>query len=170
MKTIYPVLLSLWLLFSFSCGKNEAQTRQASPKQHVKAVQNESVKNDSPQTNSTKIATPKVTFIELGSVNCIPCRMMQPVMNAVEEDYGEQVEIVFYDVWKDPAPARQYRIRVIPTQVFLDEKGAEFFRHEGYYPKEEIDKLLMDKGLKKITQTSAEMESTSDHVEMKIIE
>lgn len=92
-------------------------------------------------------------------------------MKAVEEDYGEQVEIVFYDVWKDPAPARQYRIRVIPTQVFLDEKGAEFFRHEGYYPKEEIDKLLMDKGLKKITQTSTEMESTStDHVEMKIIE
>jgi hypothetical protein len=27
---------------------------------------------------------PKVTFVELGSVNCIPCRMMQPVMKAIE--------------------------------------------------------------------------------------
>lgn len=155
MKTIYPVLFSLWILFSFSCGKNEAQTRQASPKQNGKAVQNESVKKDSTQTDSTKIATPKVTFIELGSVNCIPCRMMQPVMKAVAVDYGKQVEIVFYDVWKDPAPARQYRIRVIPTQVFLDEKGEEFFRHEGFYPKEEIDKLLMDKGLKNTNQTQS---------------
>lgn len=76
MKTIYPVLFSLWILFSFSCGKNEVQTRQAFPKQNGKAVQNESVKKDSTQSDSTKIVTPKVTFIELGSVNCIPCRMM----------------------------------------------------------------------------------------------
>ncbi len=75
--------------------------------------------------------------------------MMQPVMKAIEEEFGDQVEVVFHDVWKDRAPAEQYRIRVIPTQVFLDETGKEFFRHEGFYPKEEIEKLLIDKGLKK---------------------
>ncbi len=161
MKKIYPLILSLWLVFSFGCGKNEAQSKTDSPEQNVKSVQNNLVKKDSTQTDSTKIAIPKVTFVELGSVNCIPCKMMQPVMEAVEKDFGEQVKIVFYDVWKDPAPGREYRIRVIPTQVFLDEKGEEFFRHEGFYPKEEIDKLLMDKGLKKINQTSTEMDSTS---------
>lgn len=161
MTKIYLLILSLWLIFSFGCGKNEAKTKADSPEQKAKSVQNNLVKTDSTQTDSTKIATPKVTFVELGSVNCIPCKMMQPVMEAVEKDFGEQVKIVFYDVWKDPAPGREYRIRVIPTQVFLDEKGEEFFRHEGFFPKEEIDKLLADRGLKKIDYTATKMESTS---------
>ena len=93
---------------------------------------------------------PKVTFVELGSVNCIPCKQMQPVMKSIEEKYSEQVKVIFYDVWKDDQKkyAQQYGIELIPTQVFLDENGKEFFRHEGFYPELEIDKLLKTKGLK----------------------
>jgi len=93
---------------------------------------------------------PLVTFVELGSVNCVPCRMMQPVMRSIEQKYGSQVKVVFHDVWTEvgrPA-AGQYRIRVIPTQVFLDKDGKEFSRHEGFYPEAEIDKLLQKQGLK----------------------
>jgi thioredoxin 1 len=97
---------------------------------------------------------PKVTFIELGSVNCIPCKMMQPVMKSVEEKYGTQVKIIFYDVWKPEQKkfAQQYGIKLIPTQVFLDKEGKEFFRHEGFYPEAEIDKLLKSKGLSPINK------------------
>ena len=42
----------------------------------------------------------------------------------------------------------KYGIKLIPTQVFLDENGIEFHRHEGFYPEAEIDKLLKNKGLK----------------------
>ncbi len=93
---------------------------------------------------------PTITFIELGSVNCVPCKMMQPVMKAIEEKYGVQVKVIFYDVWKSDQKkyAAQYGIKLIPTQVFLDENGKEFFRHEGFYPEAEIDKLLQGKGLK----------------------
>jgi len=91
-----------------------------------------------------------ITFVELGSVNCIPCRQMQPVMKAVEKKYGDQIKVVFYDVWKPEQRkyAEQYGIRLIPTQVFLDAAGKEFFRHEGFYPEAEIDKLLQKQGLK----------------------
>ena len=91
----------------------------------------------------------KITFVELGSVNCIPCKQMQPVMKSIEEKYGDQVEVIFYDVWKDDQKkyAKQYGIKLIPTQVFLDEDGKEFFRHEGFYPESEIDKLLQERGL-----------------------
>ena len=97
-----------------------------------------------------KDSKPKVTFVELGSVNCIPCKQMQPIMKSVEEKYGEQIKVIFYDVWKSDQKkyAQQYGIKLIPTQVFLDEEGKEFFRHEGFYPESEIDKLLKDKGLK----------------------
>ena len=98
----------------------------------------------------TKEAKPKVTFVELGSVNCIPCKAMQPVMKAIEEKYGEQVKVVFYDVWTKEQRhyAERYKIKLIPTQVFLDENGKEFHRHEGFYPEAEIQKILQGKGLK----------------------
>ena len=99
------------------------------------------------QTESVK---PKVTFIELGSVNCIPCKQMQHVMKSIEEKYGEQVKVIFYDVWKADQKqyAQKYGIRLIPTQVFLDKEGKEFHRHEGFYPESEIEKLLQAQGLK----------------------
>lgn len=92
----------------------------------------------------------KVTFIELGSDKCIPCKKMKPVMESLEKRYGEQLEIIFYDVWKDEDKdkAEKYKIKLIPTQIFLDAKGKEFHRHEGFYPEAEIDKILKAKGLK----------------------
>ena len=91
-----------------------------------------------------------VTFVELGSVNCIPCKAMQPVMKAIESKYKGKVRVVFYDVWTDQgAPyATSYNIRAIPTQVFLDADGNEFFRHTGYYPEADIDAVLLSRGIK----------------------
>ncbi len=92
---------------------------------------------------------PLVTFVELGSVNCIPCVKMQPVMKNIEEKYGHQIEIIFYDVWQadQKEKAGEYGIRLIPTQVFLDASGLEIFRHEGFFPEVEIDQFLIKQGL-----------------------
>ena len=151
MKNIYVLLSGLWLLFSFGCGNNDAQTKSGSTRTKVQTIQKDSTE--------TKDST-KVTFVEIGSVNCIPCKMMQPVMKAIEEEFGDQIEVVFIDVRQDRAQAEKYQIRLIPTQVFLDEKGEEFFRHEGFYPKEEIEQLLLDKGLIKLESIS-KVDSTS---------
>jgi thioredoxin 1 len=93
-------------------------------------------------TKSVKKAKPLVTFVELGSVSCIPCKLMKPVMAEIEKTYGDSISVVFHDVNKDRQKASDYKIRVIPTQVFLDKKGKEFYRHEGFFPKEEIIKLV----------------------------
>lgn len=92
---------------------------------------------------------PKITFIELGSVNCIPCKKMQPILKSIEEKYGTQIKVVFYDVWKDEYKkySKIYNVKLIPTQVFLDDNGKEIFRHEGFYPENEIDKLFKKHGL-----------------------
>jgi len=84
---------------------------------------------------------PLITFVELGSVNCIPCKKMQPVMKANEKKYSKQIKVIFYDVWKSEQRkyADEYGIRLIPTQVFLDKNGKEIFRHEGFFPEGEID-------------------------------
>jgi len=71
-------------------------------------------------------------------------------MKAIEDKYGDQIKVVFYDVWKDDQKeyASKYKIRLIPTQVFLDESGKELMRHEGFFPEEDIDEFLQSRGLK----------------------
>lgn len=88
-----------------------------------------------------------VTFIELGADRCIPCKAMQPIMKEIAEEYAGKVQVVFYDVWKDPRPARHYGIQLIPTQVFIDQGGKEIFRHVGYFSKEEILSMLKEKSI-----------------------
>lgn len=101
------------------------------------------------ETSTQNETTFKVTFIELGSVRCIPCQKMQPVMKSIEQKYGKQVKVVFHDIWTEAgAPfAKKYGIEAIPTQVFLDETGKEFFRHTGFFPEEELIKVLNQKGV-----------------------
>lgn len=108
-------------------------------------------KSGSTTDNKTNADTVfKVTFIELGSVRCIPCQQMQPVMKSVKEKYGRQVNVIFYDVWTpEGSPyADKYGVNAIPTQVFLDETGKEYFRHVGFFPEEELVKILNQKGVK----------------------
>ena len=75
---------------------------------------------------------------------------MQPIMKAVEEEYKGQVKVVFHDVWtpKGRDDAEKYNIRMIPTQVFLDPKGKEYFRHEGFFPKDDVVKVIKMQGVK----------------------
>lgn len=98
--------------------------------------------------NDPIVNQPKITFLELGSLTCIPCKQMEKVLESVSEKYGDQIEIIFHDVKKDRKIAAKYKIKMIPTQVFLDENGKEIHRHVGFYPEEKIDEFLQKKGLK----------------------
>ena len=125
------VALAVLLLLT-SCSRSTSQDRPVSSK-------------------DASAGQKRVTFIELGSVNCIPCKAMQPILEELRKKYPDTVEVVFHDVWtKEGEPfARSFRIRVIPTQIFLDREGKEYYRHEGYLPLEEVLTALERAGLKK---------------------
>ena len=75
---------------------------------------------------------------------------MCPVMTDIETSYEGRVKAIFYDVWtKEGEPyGRKFGIRVIPTQVFLDADGKEFYRHEGFFLAWDIRKMLAEHGIK----------------------
>jgi thioredoxin 1 len=126
------------ILVATGCGHN------SNPNDEINIIQGPSVNI---QTIEKRY---KVTFIELGSVRCIPCRQMQSVMKSIEANYGREVKIDFHDVWTEAGKpfGVKYGINAIPTQVFLDETGKEFFRHVGFFPEEELVKILQMKGIK----------------------
>ena len=113
-------------------------------------VCSKSIKHKTVTGHKKQITRHKVTFIELGSVRCVPCIQMQPILKSIEKKYGSQVKVIFYDVWTPLGKTYgdKYTVQLIPTQVFLDKNGKEFFRHEGFFPEEELVKVLKSKGVK----------------------
>jgi thioredoxin 1 len=83
-------------------------------------------------------------LVDLGAGKCIPCKRMAPILEALKQDYAGAVDVLFIDVWKDPAAGRPYGIRLIPTQIFFDRTGRERFRHEGFFAREEIERIFRD--------------------------
>jgi thioredoxin 1 len=133
--------LTLALFIATACGSKSQAAGQAGG---VKAQKGQVL-----VTNSLDVdfSAYKVTFIELGADRCIPCKQMQPIMKEIAAEFAEAVQVVFYDVWKDPVPARTYGIQLIPTQLFIGKDGKEIFRHVGLFPKDEIIKMLKEKDL-----------------------
>jgi len=122
------ILIFMILGFMISCGQGEAGGKSRAYKElPVKGM---------------------VTMIDLGADKCVPCKMMAPILKEVEKEYKNKAAIVFLDVWKDPAPARRFGIRAIPTQIFFDRNGREVFRHVGFLDKKSIVTKLAELGVK----------------------
>ena len=142
MKKVVVSLLILIFSGSFYSQSSGEQANELKSGQKAKSEENLII--SSAQLDFSKH---KVTFIELGADRCIPCKAMQQIMREIAEEYAGKIQVVFYDVWKDPNSGRKYGIQLIPTQVFIDKNGDEIFRHVGFYAKDEIIKMLKEKGI-----------------------
>lgn len=86
-------------------------------------------------------------LVDLGATKCIPCKMMAPILEELKKDYTGTFDVLFIDVWENPTEGQKYGIESIPTQIFYDATGKELFRHEGFFPKEDILKKWKDLGV-----------------------
>lgn len=108
-----------------------------------------SVQTAAPASQKAQDAPVKgmVTMLDLGANECLPCKMMIPVMEKVEKKYKGKAAVIFIDVWKDQAPAKRFGIRAIPTQIFFDKEGREIYRHEGFMSEDAIDRVFQRLGV-----------------------
>lgn len=89
-------------------------------------------------------ASGKPTLAELGASGCIPCDMMQPILEALRTKYAEKLNILFVHVGQERILGARYGVQSIPVQIFFDKNGKEFFRHTGFFAQEEIEKKLAE--------------------------
>lgn len=68
--------------------------------------------------------------IDFGSDSCIPCKQMAPILETMHEQMQGKAVIHFVDVWKFSEAAKEFPIRVIPSQVFLLADGTPYLPDE----------------------------------------
>ena len=120
--------LSLMVLLSFSVASCSAEKASSVPEVPVKGM---------------------VTMLDIGAMECVPCKMMAPIMKELEEEYHGKAAIVFIDVWKHRDQGPKFGIRAIPTQIFYDKSGKEVQRHEGFLDKNTAVAMLEKLGVKR---------------------
>lgn len=127
-----------------------ASVKNPAPKHGSEAPKAASVEKPKPKPaakpQQAKKQLPRL--VDLGATKCIPCKMMAPILEELKKEYKGKLVVVFIDVWENRGEAEKYGIQSIPTQIFYDENGKEFSRHEGFFPKEDILKTFKDNGIK----------------------
>jgi thioredoxin 1 len=96
------------------------------------------------QAQGSAPAKGKPALYEFGAGNCYSCKEMQKVMAELIPVYSNQMEFRMVYADKDKELFAQYKIMLIPTQVFLDAQGKEVERHIGALSREEVIKKLME--------------------------
>jgi len=110
---------------------------------------------------------PLPRLVDLGADKCIPCKKMAPILVELKKDYAGIVQVDFIDVWKEPKAGQPYRIRLIPTQIFFDRAGKEVFRHEGFFSREDIEKVFREKfGIEPPPKTEKKEKTSAESAEL----
>jgi len=87
------------------------------------------------------------TMVEFGAKGCVPCDMMQPILDNLSKKYPDKLNVVFVHVGENRILGARFGIQSIPVQVFYDRNGKEVFRHVGFYAEKEVLKQLAKMGV-----------------------
>jgi thioredoxin 1 len=87
-------------------------------------------------------------LVDLGRGTCIPCKQMAPILKELTDEYKGRAAVEVIDLRERPEAAQEYRIKLIPTQVFFDSNGKESWRHEGFLAKDAIVAKFREMGVK----------------------
>jgi thioredoxin 1 len=86
-------------------------------------------------------------LLEFGRGWCKPCKYMKPILEDVSKAYTGKAIITTVDMDANKDLVQEFKIRMMPTQVFLLPDGKEFFRNEGTLERDQIAQVFAKMGL-----------------------
>lgn len=141
LKTLGILLAVLVVFLSIQCGKNK--DKEQSPPSSIPQTKTEQIKKD----EGGKIAENLPVLIDIGKGTCRPCIMMKPILEELQKEYQGKAIVQIIDLGFEPEKAREFKITLIPTQIFVDAKGNEVYRHVGFMDKESIKRKFLEMGI-----------------------
>jgi thioredoxin 1 len=76
---------------------------------------------------------------------CGPCKTQDPILEDLEEDYGDRVTFENIDVDENEDVANEYQVRSIPTVVIEDDDGV-VERFVGVTQRDQLEDALEEAG------------------------
>jgi thiol-disulfide isomerase/thioredoxin len=90
----------------------------------------------------------KPSLVDFGATGCKPCDMLAPILEDIKKKYTGRLNVVFVHVGQNQILASRYGVQSIPVQIFYDKTGREILRHIGFFPQDQIEKQLLEMGVK----------------------
>ena len=78
-------------------------------------------------------------LVDFTAVWCAPCKMLDPVVKELANDWEDSVKVFKLDVDEHPNVAMNYGIMGVPT-LMLFKNGEAVERVTGYQPKDRLEK------------------------------
>lgn len=88
----------------------------------------------------------KAMMLEFGAETCHSCVVMGELLYEIKQNNPDSA-IYFINLYKDKEAARKYRIRMMPSQVFLNKEGQIIAKHVGMIRKDDLEKKLKEFGI-----------------------
>lgn len=147
MRALLPVIcISLAILVAAGCGEGDRADEPATETAGADTVATYATPGRARSgVQDQRTGVPRL--VDLGKGECIPCKMMAPILEEITGEYQGRLIVEIIDVGDKPEAVKQYGMRVMPTQIFFDAEGTEVWRHEGFLPKEAIIEKLREMGV-----------------------
>lgn len=134
------VILSLLILslVGIYFGKSYSDKRKEITSSEINIIKNlEDAKNGIP------------TIIMFKTDTCPYCVEMQKEIGVISEKYPEKFNVYYARLEEDRNMdlAYKYRVNVVPTTVFLDKNGKEFYTQQGLMRADYIENVLKSLGV-----------------------
>ena len=89
--------------------------------------------------NSEVLESSQPVLVDFTAVWCGPCKMLDPVVKQLAQEWDGKVKVVKLDVDNNPNLAMNYQVMGVPTlMMFVD--GSPVQRVTGYQPKDRLAK------------------------------
>jgi thioredoxin 1 len=82
-------------------------------------------------------------LVDFSAVWCGPCKMLDPVVKQLAQEWDGKVKFVKLDVDHNPEVAMEYQVMGVPT-LMLFKNGEPVERVTGYQPKDRLEKKFKD--------------------------
>jgi thioredoxin 1 len=132
-------LCAFTLSTPFGCKPNDAAPASAAPAAAVPAPPQ---KKADYQPAGPEIAEYRAKglpmVLDFGRGWCKPCKAMAPDLETLHHELAGKVLVRFNELDKEKDLAAQHKIQMMPTQVYIDAKGQEVYRHVGYASKADM--------------------------------
>ena len=139
------IVLFFIFLFVFKDKLNNVASKVISSQVDVEIVNSVSTYVDSLFNYQKNNSDFHVTLLEFGSTGCVACKRMEAVLVEINEKYPTTVNVIFLNVTlpENQNLMKYFGIAAIPTQVLLDKRGEEFFRHTGFYSTKNLSNQII---------------------------